>query len=163
MTEQHGPDCPCQRCCGFERGNRLSVGNTSRLTHGAFSARVVDPVARELAEAALEQNEHLRHPSFTAATWAWARAEAQALVLSTWIYENGSLDEAGVPRPALGSLLDFEKLASSARQRLGFDPLARARLGLDLARTPAAAAASALREYLTGERPAIEGGDDDGA
>lgn len=157
---EHGPECACQRCRGFEPGNQLAVGNTARLKHGAFSARVVDPLARELAEIAVDQSEHLRAPAFEAAVWAWARAEARALVLSKWIDEHGALDDAGVPRPALAALLDFERLAASARQRLGLDPMARARLGLDLARTPAAAA-TALREYLAGDRVRLEGGGGD--
>jgi len=108
-------------------------GNTIAKKHGAFSARVVDPVARELVEVVLAQVPYLADLSYEPAVWAWARAEARVLVLSAWLDENGTLDESGVPRPALKALKDFERLASTARSRLGLDPLSRAQLGRDVA------------------------------
>lgn len=35
---EHGPDCECQRCRGFEPGNQVSVGNRGNLVHGAYSS-----------------------------------------------------------------------------------------------------------------------------
>ncbi len=101
--------------------------------HGAFSERVVDPVARELVGVVLAQVSYLGDPSYEPAVWAWGRAEARVLVLSRWLDENGTLDENGVPRPALAALKDFERLALTARSRLGLDPLSRAQLGRDVA------------------------------
>lgn len=108
-------------------------GNTIAQKHGAFSDRVVDPVARELVGVVLTQVSYLGDPSYEPAVWAWARAEARVLVLSKWLDENGTLDADGVPRPALSALKDFERLASTARSRLGLDPLSRAQLGRDVA------------------------------
>jgi len=107
-------------------------GNSLAQKHGAFSERIVDPVARELVGFVLDQVSYLSDPSYEPAVWAWARAEARVLVLSKWLDENGTLDEHGTPRPALSALKDFERLASAARSRLGLDPLSRAQLGRDV-------------------------------
>lgn len=112
---------------------QIKKGETLAQKHGAFSDRVVDPVARELVAVVLAQVSYLSDPSYEPAVWAWGRAEARVLVLSKWLDENGTLDENGVPRPALSALKDFERLASTARSRLGLDPLSRAQLGRDVA------------------------------
>ncbi len=108
-------------------------GNQLAEKHGAWSSRVFDPVAKELVAAVLTQVTYLAEPSYEAAIWAWARAEARVLVLSAWLDEQGPLDENGAPRPALAALKDFENLAARQRQRLGLDPLSRAQLGRDVA------------------------------
>lgn len=115
------------------RWRTAEQGNSISKKHGAWSDKIVDPVARDLVQIVLGQVVYLADPSYEPAVWAWARAEARVLVLSTWLDENGTLDEQGVPRPALGALKDFERLASSARARLGLDPLSRAQLGRDVA------------------------------
>jgi hypothetical protein len=112
---------------------QIRPGETLAQKHGAFSERVVDPVAKELVGVVLAQVAYLSDPSYEPAVWAWARAEARVLVLSKWLDENGTLDANGVPRPALTALKDFERLASTARSRLGLDPLSRAQLGRDVA------------------------------
>lgn len=112
---------------------QVGSGNTLAQTHGAWADRVIDPVAKELVGVVLAQVGYLSDPSYEPAVWAWARAEARVLVLSKWLDENGPLDADGVPRPALSALKDFERLASTARQRLGLDPLSRAALGRDIA------------------------------
>jgi hypothetical protein len=107
-------------------------GNTLAQRHGAWSERVVDPVARELVTVLLTQVSYLADPSYEPAIWAWARAEARVLTLSKWLDENGTLAEDGTPRPALGALKDFERLAAASRSRLGLDPTSRAQLGRDV-------------------------------
>jgi hypothetical protein len=116
-----------------ERAPIVEKGNALAKKHGAWSDKIVDPVARDLVQIVLEQVGYLADPSYEPAVWAWARAEARVLVLNAWLDENGTLDEQGVPRPALNALKDFERLASSARARLGLDPLSRAQLGRDVA------------------------------
>jgi hypothetical protein len=112
---------------------QIKKGETLALKHGAWADRVVDPVAKELVGVVLAQVGYLGDPSYEPAVWAWARAEARVLVLAKWLDESGTLDEHGVPRPALAALKDFERLASTARSRLGLDPLSRAALGRDVA------------------------------
>src|SRR5204862_4660396 len=107
--------------------------NSLAEKHGAFSPRRVDPVAAALVEQVIELVPYLGDPSYEPAVWAWGRAEARVQVLAAWLDENGPLDEAGDPRPALAALLQFERLASNHRTRLGLDPLSRAQLGRDVA------------------------------
>jgi hypothetical protein len=96
-------------------------------------SRRVDPVAGQLVEQIVDLVPYLSDPSYTAAIWAWGRAEARVLVLAQWLDEHDPLDEAGEPRAALAALLQFEKLATTHRTRLGLDPLSRAQLGRDVA------------------------------
>jgi hypothetical protein len=84
-------------------------------------------------EKVIELVPYLSDPSYEPAVWAWGRAEARVQVLAAWLDENGPLDEAGCPRPALAALLQFEKLAVTHRTRLGLDPRSRAELGRDVA------------------------------
>lgn len=134
-----------------ERGNLLTAdgrriaqpGNTLPMRHGAYMPRVVDPLAREMLESILgqEQIHYLEDPTYSHALWAWGRAEARVQVLQEWIDKHGLLDSHGRPTPAAGELARAETAAEKARQRLGLDPLSRAQLGkhttsmrLDLAR-----------------------------
>jgi hypothetical protein len=124
-----------------EKGNLLTAdgrrvaqpGNTLALSHGGWSDRIVNPLARELVAHAQGLVEYLRDPSYDVAVWAWARTEARVLVVSAWLDEHGTIDENGTPRPAAAQLLQWENLASKQRQRLGLDPLSRAALGRDVA------------------------------
>jgi hypothetical protein len=116
---------------GYSRAP-FKEGHEVKVTHGAYLKRRVDPVARELVETIIEDVPYLSEPSYEPAVWAWARAEARVQVLAAWLDENGALDENGTPRPALAALLQFEKLASTHRTRLGLDPLSRAQLGRDV-------------------------------
>jgi len=111
----------------------VARGNDLATKHGAWSQKVVDPVAHELVSVLLDQVGYLTDPSYEAAIQAWARHEARVLVLAAWLDEHGPLDDDGNPRPALSALKDFERLAASARSRLGLDPMSRAQLGRDIA------------------------------
>lgn len=130
----------------FAPGNELSV------THGAYSPRRVDPLARELVARVLasESVAFLREPAYAPALWAWARAEAQAQLLTEYLARRGEGSE-GVgdlddDRTKLAYLLlhRAEGRAERARARLGLDPLSRAKLGKDIAQATAADAAAAL-------------------
>jgi len=114
---------------------QLKKGDRIAQKHGAWSERIVDPVARDLVGSILSEVGYLTDPSYEPAVWAWARHEARVLVLSAYLDEYGPLDADGNPRPALSALKDFERLASSARTRLGLDPLSRAQLGRDVTAT----------------------------
>lgn len=111
---------------------QVEKGNTLSHKHGAFSPRTIDPVAHDLATLVREQVTYLNDPSYDAAVRAWARAEAQVLVLTEFIDKHGTLDDNVVPRPALSALKDFENRAARERTRLGLDPLSRAQLGRDV-------------------------------
>jgi len=116
-----------------ERAPFFEKGNEAPATHGAYIERRLDPVVGMLVKQIVELVPYLADQSYATAISAWARAEARVLVLTAWLDENGPLDEAGDPRPALAALLQFERLATTHRTRLGLDPLSRAQLGRDVA------------------------------
>jgi hypothetical protein len=76
---------------------------------------------------------YLATPDFLPAVRAWARAEASVSLIAEYLDEHGLLGEDGRPRPAVETLLKFERLATTHRSRLGLDPSARARLERELA------------------------------
>jgi len=127
-------------------------GNTVALRHGAYSTRVVEPLAARFV-AELEASE----PSWVeavdrAAVDAWAVAEARAVTLRAWIDEHGLLDSAGKPTPAAELLLRVERVAAEMRSRLGLDPLSRGRLGRDVAVAHAVADAAVRSTAEAGRR-----------
>jgi hypothetical protein len=110
-------------------------GNVLAQKHGAYSDRVTDPDQKALVKFVIQEVGYLADPSYEPAVCAWARHEARVLALSAYLDKHGPLDADGVPRPALAALKDFERLAASARTRLGLDPLSRAQLGRDVTAT----------------------------
>lgn len=66
--------------------------------------------------------------AFAASARAWARAEARAQLLHEYLDEHGMLDEAGVPRPALGLSEQVEKRAATLRAQLSLTPQTWAQL-----------------------------------
>lgn len=117
-------------------------GNEVSIQHGAYSPRKVDPLARDLVEQVLDDSSQsfLHTPAFRPALWAWARAEAQAQLLTEYLATRaeaagdgvGDLDDERV-RAAYLLLHRAEQRAQTGRTRLGMDPLSRARLGRDVA------------------------------
>lgn len=115
--------------------------NTAALKHGAKSDRVIRPIAEALVVELLEQahapqspTAYLAEVSYKPAVWAWARCEARVALLVRWLEEQGGdLTEEGEVRPAAELLRKYEAQGERLRARLGLDPLARARLGKDLA------------------------------
>jgi Sigma-70, region 4 len=90
-------------------------GNTRSLTHGAYSAKRIEPRAAELVESAKATVPWLAEPSFEAAVRAWPRAEASVGLLVEYLDRVGMLDEDGEPRSAVNALLKFERTAADAR------------------------------------------------
>lgn len=120
-------------------------------THGAYSPKVVDPIAGELVTGILADPlvPYLREQAYQAAVWAWARAEARVIALSTWLAERGDgsgMESDGKVAPALSALATWEKVAAGHRTRLGLDPLARAKLGKDIAGAKQADAVAMLTQ-----------------
>lgn len=134
-------------------------GNEVATRHGAYSPRRVDPLATELVERLLEDDEvaYLRGASYRPACWAWGRAEATVQLLVEHVEQLGGLAEALSERgeetseethagghsrrvsrsvrtaSALAALDRAEKHAATCRSRLGLDPVSRFRMGRDVA------------------------------
>jgi len=109
-------------------------GNEVGLRHGIYSPRKVDPLAAELVEMAVAQATYLAEPSYALAIWAWARAEARVQLLEEYLADRGGvLNDKGEPVPATVLLDQCERRAGKLRNELGLTPLARARLGRDVA------------------------------
>jgi hypothetical protein len=124
------PERPSWSRPPFERGN------TAGQRHGAHSDRALDPIAREIRDELLESGpDYLAEPSYAPAVAALARSEAQIVLLARWIEERGLLDEGGAPRGAVDLLLRVERAAQNLRNALGLTPLAREKLGRDVAGT----------------------------
>jgi len=101
-------------------------GNLVRVTHGVYSDRRVNPIARELVSAVLDARPDLEdHP---AAVWSWARIESKCLLLEAWLDEYDFIDEEGNPTAPAQLVTRYEKLALNLRARLGLDPLSQAQL-----------------------------------
>lgn len=107
-------------------------GNEIALRHGAWSPRKIDPLAAEMVEQFASDLDWLQ-PCDRPAVWAWARCEARVQLLAEWLADRGDLDDDGDVRPAADLLTRLETQAAGLRARLGLDPLARARLGRDVA------------------------------
>jgi hypothetical protein len=105
----------------------FAVGNRAALHHGAFSPRVFEPLARELAAGLLAARPALEPYGFAVA--AWAEAEARAALLREHLASRGMFDEHGGVRDGpLRWLVQFEKRAEAGRRRLGLDPRSHAEL-----------------------------------
>lgn len=95
-------------------------GNTLGVRHGAFSSRLSDPVTNELVQALCESRPDLL--DYPEAVWAWARAEARCILMSSKLDLLGLLDDDGEPRAGCELLAKWERNAVTLRERLGIDP-----------------------------------------
>lgn len=134
------PAEPDPKPAGWWRWAPFEPGNQAALRHGAWSPRLVDPVAAEIVERmradATEPGSpvaYLADPTYAASVAAWARVEARIQLLTEYLSgAGGDLDAEGAVRPAADLLTRLEGQAEKARARLGLDPLSRARLGRDV-------------------------------
>ena len=122
----------------------FAPGNELAVTHGAESPRRFEPLADELVRGVLIEAQregsasaYLLKPEFRPSLLAWARAEAKVHLLESWLADRDGmgLDADGEVIGAAKMLLRYEATAERARDRLGLSPLARARLGKDVAAT----------------------------
>lgn len=103
-------------------------------THGAWSARVVEPLAESMVSNALESAPFLRDPSYRPQLMSWARLAARADLISRWLDDHGGdLDADGEVRPAANHLVRLQRAEMQAASKLGMNPAARASLLRDVA------------------------------
>jgi AcrR family transcriptional regulator len=117
-------------------------GHTLTLKHGAYSDRLVEPRALEIAHAMADAEElpdYLAQPRYRGAVLDLARSLAQRERLEAWLAEHATpgtpleLAENGDVRGAAVLLERVERAIERHRDRLGLSPLAAARLGKDVA------------------------------
>lgn len=107
------------------------IGNTLALKHGGQSPRVVEAVARIVADDVVEQAPWITEPIFGDALARYCRAEARARLLSDHIFKVADEQGAGkVPQRLWESAVASDNAASKAGAELGITPLARARLAM---------------------------------
>lgn len=112
---------------------QFEPGHMANLRHGAKSPRIVDPIAQRLIEDAVAARPYLADPAYTAAVWAWGRAEARIMLCEDYIAEHGMFDDRGKQRNVVDILLRSESMAANLRSRLGLDPLSQSKLGRNIA------------------------------
>jgi hypothetical protein len=125
----------------------FTPGHEVTLKHGAYSPRRTHPLAAVIVERLLEDPDvvFLRSPAYRAQVWRYAHRQARADLLWAWIVDHG--EECQGCEQCLGWEVrwrEFDTAAGKASERLGLDPLSRARLGKDVAQGRAADAAAEL-------------------
>lgn len=112
------------------------AANFAAKRHGAYSERVITPLAAEIANAVCAARPDLQAPEMQPAVLAYARTEAQLEVLTAYVDLHGAIDDnTGEPSGAEKYRLRIDTQAANHRSRLGLDPLSKARLGKDIAST----------------------------
>jgi len=106
----------------------FTPGNTLAMRHGARSERLVAPLADAILQRAVEDTPWLLEPRYAPSVRAWARAEAQAALLTEYLEAQGLHDSEGRLRPAEQALHRAETRAANLRKDLGLTPLSAARI-----------------------------------
>jgi len=123
-VEAWTPAFPGQRP-PFRPGHQLSVRS------GAFSSRLSEPLAVELAEELVERRPDLA--GYPEELTALCRVEARVLLLDRWLTENGLFDGRKLRDGPLRHLATFERTAAGLRRELGLSPAGEARMRRDQA------------------------------
>lgn len=110
-------------------------GHFKSKKHGAYSDRVITPLAAEIANVVCEARADLQAPEMQPAVLAYARSEAQLELLTAYVDEHGAVTDAGELTSAEKHRLRLDTQTANHRSRLGLDPLSKAKLGKDIAAT----------------------------
>ena len=144
IASEHGPGCtlgddgePCVRCAGFQPGNALA------LTHGSYARLRLQPRATALREELAQLvpfGTETDGPAIDLLAITLTQVERAGLVLAVEQAENAARLSVGAPPSDRLDRLAADarawvKTAAKLLDQLGMTPLARARLGLDVANT----------------------------
>lgn len=141
IEPRHGPECACTRCRGFQPGNALSA------RHGAYATVKLGPRVDELVELIRPDVPMVRPADeltirLLAVTLARLERALEAL-------EGGpAADMARLEADARG----WVNRATSLSDKLGLNPMARARLGVDVANARRAVTLTELAAEAEEER-----------
>lgn len=133
----------------------FGTGNQVALKYGAYSPKRVDARAEVVVHQLLEQPDvaFLRAPEYRAALWRYAQRQARADLLHAFLVEHGE-ECHGCERCESWERRwrELDTAAAKASERLGLDPLSRAKLGKDVAQGRQADAAAVMAELHRLER-----------
>lgn len=117
--------------------NVAAAGNTRAVSHGAFSDKLVGPVAEDTLMAVEQMCEGLpaEQPGFAAERAVLARKLARLKMVSTHLDTDGYFNARGNQRPSVKLELDLLLSVEVSLAALGLTPAAAARLGVNLARS----------------------------
>lgn len=102
-------------------------GHTLSLRHGAYSGRMIEPLAADLARALLDRRPDLE--MYPEAVSAWAFAETRAAIWRLLLDKGGLVDQDHKVRAEwLKEMRADERRAREERLSLGLDPASHARL-----------------------------------
>lgn len=104
----------------------FALGHEVNLKHGARTKRIIQPLADAMAAELVSVAPWTARPAFAAEITSWAWAESMCAVLRAWISEHAPMSDEGLL--AAGELARAETRAATARDRLGLNPLALAKL-----------------------------------
>lgn len=129
------------------------AGNTAAVSHGASSARSVDPIAREIARElrAMPEFDYLSTPRFTEPLWAYAQAQAKVQLVRSWVEDMPIEQQAFAQRgttPPLELLRQLEGRAGTLADRLGFFPTMSPDVAADIVAARVTLARRAERKAL---------------
>jgi hypothetical protein len=154
----HGPDCPCQRCRGFERGNLAS------LKHGARSVLTLAKRTGEIRERLLDVGSVVADAdgaAFDLCATTLAQVEVASQLIERVRREQLAAVAAGEQLTA-DDLVAHARLAQDCRgwinsctrllRELGMTTLSRAQLGLDIASTRRTLSLIELHQQAAEER-----------
>jgi hypothetical protein len=125
-SEDWVPAFPSQRP-PFRPGNTISVGNRGPMTHGAYSARRTEPIARQLVKDLRAEPEFdwLRAPRFKETLWLYCRTVAQTQVLDDWMADKPMellTDSVGGKTSPLELSRQLTRRTTTLAERLGIVP-----------------------------------------
>lgn len=110
----------------------FTTGNLAAVKTGAYSARIVEPLADAVYADLVEQHPRLRNPLYAVMLRDFARTLVRVERMEERL-ADGDLDAEGNPLPGSVSLLRYRKHLMNLADRLGLSPLANAKLGKDTA------------------------------
>jgi len=129
----------------FQPGNELAV------THGAYSAKRIDPVANQFRDEILSAPamQYLLEPQYAAVFWQYCRTAARIQAIEDAL-DGMSIEEAAYSGRGQTSWLELLRKWTSTlttlAARCGLDPLSYAKLGKDVNQARQADAATLLTQ-----------------
>jgi hypothetical protein len=130
----------------LRRGLPAPIGNARAMTHGFQSEALVKDVSDEVRELAalIAETVPVKDPDGSAPAADTLAIEAAAVALKRWrsVHQwcelHGRLTDKGEVKPAANYELEGERALHRCLDALGLSPMARSKLGLNIARTAGA-------------------------